>query len=69
MDATTEYLPSTREPFAVSRATAARLLDVSTDHIDVLIQRGHLERVMLGIRKVGITWKSLKRLVGEEAAA
>ena len=68
MDATTEHIPPTREPFAVSRQTAALLLDCSTDHIDVLTQRGQLERVQLGVRKVGITMRSLKRLVGEEVA-
>jgi len=68
MDATTEHFHTTREPFAVSRQTAARLLDCSTDHIDALIQRAQLERVKLGIRKVGITMRSLKRLVGEEVA-
>jgi len=37
-------------------------------HIDALLQRAQLERVKLGIRKVGITMRSLKRLVGEEVA-
>jgi hypothetical protein len=67
MDATTEHIHPTIEPFAVSRQTAALLLDCSTDHIDVLTQLGHLDRVKLGIRKVGITMRSLKRLIGEVA--
>ena len=40
----------------------------SLDHIDVLSQRGQLERIKIGIRKVAITMRSLKRLVGEEVA-
>lgn len=64
MDVTT----TPKEPLAVSRETAANLLDCSLDHIDVLSQRGQLERIKIGIRKVAITMRSLKRLVGEEVA-
>jgi hypothetical protein len=50
------------EPLIISRRTAARMLDCSICHIDDLTDNGRLERVPLGVRKVGITWESLKRL-------
>jgi hypothetical protein len=56
------------EPFAVSRRTAAKTLDCSICHIDDLVDMGQLDRVQLGVRRVGITWRSLKRLVHGAAA-
>jgi hypothetical protein len=59
----TDHCEPTPEPFLVSRRTAAKLYDCSIDHIDFLVSSGQLDRVELGARRVGITWRSLKRLV------
>jgi hypothetical protein len=50
------------EPLIVARRTAAKLLDCSICHIDDLTDKGQLERVPLGVRRVGITMESLKRI-------
>lgn len=55
------------EPLAVSRQRAAVQLDVSTDTIDRLVQAGKLDQIKVGVRRVGITWKSLTKLIGEDA--
>ena len=55
------------QPFAVSRKTAAELIDCHVDTIDNMVERGELERVKLTKRKVAITWRSLQKLVGEAA--
>ncbi len=52
------------EPLIVSRLTASRMLDCSVCHIDDLTDKGQLERVPLGVRRVGITMESLKRISG-----
>jgi hypothetical protein len=50
-------------PFIVSRHKTAKLIDCSVDHVDDLVERGELEKVPTGVRKVGITMRSIKRLV------
>jgi hypothetical protein len=50
------------ERFIVTRKTAAKMLDCSICHVDDLTDKGQLERVPLGVRRVGITYKSLKRI-------
>lgn len=55
---------SPHEPLAVSRKTASELLDCSIDHVDDLVSRGQLELIHIGVRKVAVTWASLKALVG-----
>jgi transposase len=56
-------------PFAVSRRTAAKLFDVSIDHVDDLIRRGDLEAVCLGKRRKAVTWRSMQKLLETGAAA
>ena len=47
----------------VSRDHTAELLDCSPDHIDDLANRGQLERIKIGKRKVAITMRSIERLI------
>jgi len=54
-------------PLVVSRNTAARLLDSSTDLVDAMLARGELEKVQVGPRKVGVRYSSLVKLIGEAA--
>ena len=56
-------MPNTRndeQPLVVSRHKIARLIDCSLRHVDYLTERGVLEKVSLGPRKVGI-------IIGREA--
>jgi hypothetical protein len=50
-------------PLCVSRHKTAKLIDCSIDHVDDLVERGELEKVATGLRKVAITMRSIKRLV------
>jgi orotate phosphoribosyltransferase-like protein len=55
------------DPLAVSRQRAAAELGVSTDTIDRLVARGVLDQIKVSERKVSIRWKSLLKLIGEDA--
>jgi predicted site-specific integrase-resolvase len=52
-------------PLAVSPRKAPKTLDVSEDTIERLVQAGKLKCVRISARRNGITWKSLRELVGE----
>ena len=53
------------QPLVVSLKRAAQVLDVSEDTVERLVERGDLRRVQLSARRVGITWHSLQKLIGE----
>ena len=44
---------------------AAKMLDVCTDTVEALAERGDLERVRISSRKYGIKVRSLLKLIGE----
>jgi hypothetical protein len=56
------------QPLLVSRKEAARIMSVSTDTIDSLLSQNRLERVDISERRIGITTRSLNKLVYGEVA-
>ena len=52
----------------VSKKGAAKALDCSVDTVDRLVARGDLERVQLSPRRVGVTWRSMLKLLERGAA-
>jgi len=54
-------------PVVVSPQRACEALDISRWTLRRLIQNGKLTQVQISERRVGITWKSIKELVGEAA--
>ena len=50
------------QPLVVSKKDAAKMIGVSDDTIDRLVDQGDLDRVQLSTRRVGITYKSLRAL-------
>ena len=55
-------------PLTVSRQRAAvELGDCSLDTVDRLVATGKLEKAQVGPRKVAIKYKSILKLIGEDA--
>jgi hypothetical protein len=64
-----EKIPALPERLVVAYKTAAKALDVCPDTIAAVVDRGELERVVLTKKKFGVTWRSVLRKAGIEAAS
>ena len=51
-----------QKPLIVSIMDAAALLSCSRDCINELIERGQLEAIKLGLRRVGVKMRSIERV-------